>query len=141
MLEDPVPWEHPPMPIPPVSLPMPRWQVISGNYVTAKRRGVVGGVDLQFMGQVRFVQAEAINQQLQTGAIVLLTNIGVSANGELLNCNTYDVRGVGSWDHHAPVFHLRPPPTFASSTSHVRHGAPPLASAPWLCAGGHACGG
>eukprot|EP00887_Chlorella_sp_A99_P006685 scaffold3.g6685.t1 len=69
----------------------PPVQVMSGNYVTAKRRGVVGDVDFQYMGQVRFVQADAVNQQLQAGAIVLLTNVGVSASGELLNCNTYDI--------------------------------------------------
>lgn len=71
---------------------LPFSQVINGNYVTAKRRGVVGDVDFQFMGQVRFVQVEAISQQLAAGAIVLLTNIGLSASGELLNCNAYDVR-------------------------------------------------
>lgn len=44
-----------------------------------------------FMGQVRFVQEIAIRQQLEAGNIVLLTNVGVSASGELLNCNVYDV--------------------------------------------------
>lgn len=43
------------------------------------------------MGQVRYVQRGAINEQLQAGNIVLLTNVGVSAAGELLNCNAYDV--------------------------------------------------
>lgn len=43
------------------------------------------------MGQVRYVQSGAIAQQLQAGNIVLLTNVGVSAAGELLNCNIYDV--------------------------------------------------
>ena len=69
----------------------PAVQVVNGNYVTAKRRGIVGGTDFGRMGQVRFVQSEALQQQLSSGNIVLLTNIGVSASGELLNCNVYDV--------------------------------------------------
>ena len=69
----------------------PAVQVVSGNYVTAKRRGIVNGTDYGFMGQVRFVQREAIRSQLDAGNIVLLTNVGVSASGELLNCNAYDV--------------------------------------------------
>ncbi len=44
------------------------------------------------MGQVRFVQRGAIEQQLSAGNLVLLTNIGVSSSGELLNCNCFDVR-------------------------------------------------
>ena len=43
------------------------------------------------MGQVRFVQRTAIEQQLVAGNLVLLTNIGVSSSGELLNCNVFDV--------------------------------------------------
>ena len=43
------------------------------------------------MGQVRFVQRAAVEQQLAAGNLVLLTNIGVSSSGELLNCNAFDV--------------------------------------------------
>ena len=43
------------------------------------------------MGQVRFIQRDDVRQQLDAGNIVLLTNVGVSASGELLNCNSYDV--------------------------------------------------
>lgn len=69
----------------------PAVQVISGNYVTAKRRGIVNGLDFGFMGQVRFIQREAIKRQLDAGNIVLLTNVAISVSGELLNCNSYDV--------------------------------------------------
>ncbi|KAL4424467.1 hypothetical protein ABPG77_006405 [Micractinium sp. CCAP 211/92] len=69
----------------------PAVQVVHGNYVTAKRRGVVNGIDFGSMGQVRFVQRGAIEQQLSAGNLVLLTNIGVSSSGELLNCNCFDV--------------------------------------------------
>lgn len=49
------------------------------------------------MGQVRFVQRGAVEQQLAAGNIVLLTNIGVSSAGELLNCNAFDVRPPAAW--------------------------------------------
>ena len=65
--------------------------MVSGNYVTSKRRGVVDGVDFGSTGSVRFVQHEAIHQQLDLGHLVLLSNLGYSASGEVLNCNTFDV--------------------------------------------------
>ena len=66
-------------------------RVVSGNYVTSKRRGVVEGIDFGSTGTVRFVQHEAIHQQLDLGHVVLLSNLGYSASGEVLNCNTFDV--------------------------------------------------
>lgn len=69
----------------------PALRVVSGNYVTSKRRGVVDGVDFGSTGSVRFVQHEAIHQQLDMNHVVLLSNLGYSASGEVLNCNTFDV--------------------------------------------------
>ncbi|PNH03296.1 Amino-acid acetyltransferase, partial [Tetrabaena socialis] len=69
----------------------PALRVISGNYVTAKRRGVLEGVDFGLTGEVRFVLKDDIKRQLESGNIVLLSNIGFTAAGEVLNCNTYDV--------------------------------------------------
>jgi len=40
---------------------------------------------------VRFVQAEAIEQQLEMGSVVLLSSLAYSAAGEVLNCNAYEV--------------------------------------------------
>lgn len=65
--------------------------VVSGNYVAARRLGVVDGVDYRYTGAVRFVHSSAIHAQLETKNVVLLSNLGYSAGGELLNCNTYDV--------------------------------------------------
>lgn len=69
----------------------PAVHVISGNYVAAKRRGVVGGVDYQHTGVVRFVQVDAVRRQLDSGNVVLLSNLGYSAAGEVLNCDAYTV--------------------------------------------------
>lgn len=65
--------------------------VVSGNYIAARRLGVVNGVDYGYTGAVRFVHAPAIHAQLDVGNVVLLSSLGYSANGELLNCNTFDV--------------------------------------------------
>ena len=54
----------------------PALTVVSGNYVTAKRRGVVDGTDYGLTGEVRFVMKDAIQQQLDLGNIVLLSNLG-----------------------------------------------------------------
>jgi amino-acid N-acetyltransferase len=64
---------------------------VSGNYTAAKRKGVVGGVDYKHTGVVRFVQADAVRRQLDAGNVVLLSNLGYSAAGEVLNCDTYTV--------------------------------------------------
>ncbi|KAG2437190.1 hypothetical protein HXX76_005854 [Chlamydomonas incerta] len=69
----------------------PALRVISGNYITAKRRGVLDGTDFGLTGEVRFVLKDDIRRQLDNGNIVFLSNIGFTASGEVLNCNTYDV--------------------------------------------------
>jgi acetylglutamate kinase len=70
---------------------LPALATVSGNYVLAKRKGVVAGVDYQHTGVVRFVQSEAVRRQLDSGNVVLLSNLGYSAAGEVLNCDTYTV--------------------------------------------------
>eukprot|EP00775_Hariotina_reticulata_P009748 gene9748-9906_t len=69
----------------------PALSVVSGNYVAAKRRGIIDGVDFGFTGEVRFIAKDSILDQLDIGNIVLLSNLGFTAAGEVLNCNTYDV--------------------------------------------------
>ena len=69
----------------------PALTTVSGNYVAAKRKGVVNGIDYKNTGVVRFVQRDAVNRQLDSGNIVLLSNLGYSAAGEVLNCDIYTV--------------------------------------------------
>lgn len=73
------------------SMYCPGVTTVSGNYVAAKRKGVVNGIDYQHTGVVRFVQRDAVRYQLDTGNIVLLSNLGYSISGEVLNCDTYSV--------------------------------------------------
>jgi len=64
---------------------------ISGNFVHAKPSGVVNGVDLQYHGEVRRIDTQAILNQLNNGNIVLLSSIGYSPSGECFYLDEYDV--------------------------------------------------
>ncbi|KAL6227495.1 hypothetical protein ACLB2K_001452 [Fragaria x ananassa] len=65
--------------------------VASGNFLAAKRRGVVAGVDYGATGEVKKVDMVRMRERLDGGCIVLLSNLGYSSSGEVLNCNTYEV--------------------------------------------------
>ena len=66
-------------------------RVVSGNFVAARRRGVVGGVDFGATGAVRRVASAAVLDQLERGNVVLLSNVGTTARGEPLNLSCFDV--------------------------------------------------
>jgi amino-acid N-acetyltransferase len=68
-----------------------RLRVATGNFVMAQPIGVVDGVDYQHTGKPRRVDADAIRQRLDDGAIVVLTPIGYSATGEAFNISSHDV--------------------------------------------------
>lgn len=62
-----------------------RIRVIGGNFITGQPIGVLDGIDMQYAGKVRKVDAEGINAQLGLGNIVLLNCEGPSATGEIFN--------------------------------------------------------
>ncbi len=66
-------------------------RVVGGNFITARPVGVVDGVDLQYTGSVRKIDAEGIRAQLGLGNIMLLGNIGASPTGEIFNLAMEDV--------------------------------------------------
>src|SRR3954464_7142219 len=68
-----------------------RNRVSTGNYLTAKPMGIVGGVDMQLTGEVRRVDTEAIQQRLDDGDIVLISPIGYSPTGEIFNLTVEEV--------------------------------------------------
>ena len=68
-----------------------RIRVTSGNFITAKPFGVRDGIDYGHTGEVRRVDARAINQQLDNGSIVLLPPLGYSPTGEVFNLSAADV--------------------------------------------------
>lgn len=66
-------------------------RVVSGNFVIAKPLGIIEGVDYQLTGQVRKVDAVAINSELNNGHIVLVSPLGFSPTGEAFNLTMEDV--------------------------------------------------
>jgi amino-acid N-acetyltransferase len=73
----------------------PMWgadiRVSSGNFVTAKPVGVVGGVDFQHTGEVRKIDADGIRRRLDDHEVVLISPIGFSPTGDVFNCTLEDV--------------------------------------------------
>ncbi|KAF5743915.1 amino-acid acetyltransferase NAGS1 chloroplastic isoform X1 [Tripterygium wilfordii] len=65
--------------------------VASGNFLAAKKRGVVKGIDFGATGEVKKVDVSRMRERLDGGCIVILSNLGYSSSGEVLNCNTYEV--------------------------------------------------
>ena len=68
-----------------------RLRVATGNFVMAQPIGVLDGVDYQHTGKPRRIDAQAIGQRLDDGAIVVLTPIGYSSTGEAFNISSHDV--------------------------------------------------
>jgi amino-acid N-acetyltransferase len=68
-----------------------RLRVATGNFITAQPVGVVDGVDYQYTGRPRRIDADGIRQRLDDGAIVVLTPIGYSATGEAFNISSHEV--------------------------------------------------
>ncbi|KAG0466601.1 hypothetical protein HPP92_018181 [Vanilla planifolia] len=65
--------------------------VTGGNFLGAKRRGVVEGIDFGATGEVKRIDVTRIRNCLDRDCIVILSNLGYSSAGEVLNCNTYEV--------------------------------------------------
>jgi amino-acid N-acetyltransferase len=66
-------------------------RVASGNYIAAQPIGVLDGVDFQFTGLVRKIDAQAIARRLEAGEVVLVPHIGYSPTGEVFNLSWEDV--------------------------------------------------
>jgi amino-acid N-acetyltransferase len=66
-------------------------RVASGNFITAKPLGVLDGVDFMHTGEVRKVDAVAIQRRLQDSELVLLSPLGYSPTGEVFNLSLEDV--------------------------------------------------
>ncbi|HWQ38188.1 MAG TPA: amino-acid N-acetyltransferase [Burkholderiales bacterium] len=68
-----------------------RIRVASGNFVVARPKGVVDGVDMQYAGEVRKIDAEAIRRRLDGDELVLISPVGYSPTGETFNLTVEDV--------------------------------------------------
>lgn len=67
----------------------PEGNVVSGNFYTAHRFGTVRGVDYEYTGYASETHTKNIRQVLDKNDIVLLSTVGLSAMGELVNVNGY----------------------------------------------------
>ncbi|MFT5209432.1 MAG: amino-acid N-acetyltransferase [Flavobacterium sp.] len=65
--------------------------VSSGNFLKAKPLGIVNGQDFQHTGRIRKVNTQALRQQLDANAIVLVSPLGNSPSGEIFNINSKEV--------------------------------------------------
>lgn len=68
-----------------------RIRVIGGNFITGQPIGVLDGIDMQYAGKVRKVDAEGLQAQLGLGNIVLLNCEGASPTGEIFNLQMEEV--------------------------------------------------
>ncbi len=66
-------------------------RVVSGNFIIAQPFGIHNGIDFCQTGNVRSVDALAINQQLVNQNVVLISPIGYSPTGEVFNLRAEDV--------------------------------------------------
>ena len=64
---------------------------VSGNFITAQPMGVLDGVDLQYTGTVRKVNAAAIEACLAVDDLVVISSVGYSPTGEVFNLSMEDV--------------------------------------------------
>lgn len=62
-------------------------RILGGNFVVARPAGVIGGVDLQFTGELRRIDSAALRAQLDLTDVVLLSPLGHSPTGELFSLN------------------------------------------------------
>lgn len=60
-------------------------KVCSGNFISARPKGVIDGTDFGHTGEVRKVATHAIRHQLDGGQCVLLSTLGYSPTGEVFN--------------------------------------------------------
>lgn len=63
----------------------------SGNFITAQPMGVLDGIDYQYTGTARKIDATAIQGILEAGNIAIVSPIGYSTTGEVFNLSMEDV--------------------------------------------------
>ena len=70
--------------------------VVSGCFITAKKFGVVDGVDYQHTGYPKTLQTDRINRFISRNDVVLLTPLGFTEDGQALNIKSEQLAGFTS---------------------------------------------
>lgn len=65
--------------------------IISGNFIIAKPKGIIDGIDYQHTGSIRRIDSQSILHSLNAGDVVLLSPVGYSPTGEIFNINAEDL--------------------------------------------------
>lgn len=65
--------------------------IISGNFIIARPKGIIDGVDYQHTGSIRKIDSQSILHSLKAGDVVLLSPVGYSPTGEIFNINAEDL--------------------------------------------------
>ncbi len=66
-------------------------RTVTGNFVYARPRGIIDGVDLQYTGSVRRILVDDIRRQLDDDNIVLVPPYGFSVTGEVFNLSALEI--------------------------------------------------
>lgn len=65
--------------------------IISGNFVIAKPKGILDGIDYLHTGDIRKIDTNSILHSLNIGDVILLSPVGYSPSGESFNINGEDL--------------------------------------------------
>ncbi len=65
--------------------------LVSGNFISARPLGIHEGVNHQFTGSIRRIDASGIRRQLEIGSVVYLDHLSHSPAGELYNLASEEV--------------------------------------------------
>ena len=68
-----------------------RLRIASGNFISARPLGVSEGIDMGYTGCIRKVDTEALQQRLESGALVLISPLGHSLSGKTFNLSMADI--------------------------------------------------
>jgi amino-acid N-acetyltransferase len=98
-----------------------RVRVVSGNFVTARPVGVVGGIDYQHTGLVRKIDGDALRSVVDSGAIALLSPLGFSPTGEAFNLAMEELATQAAITLNADklIFLTETPPLSAKDGTHI----------------------
>ena len=70
--------------------------IISSNYIIAKPKGIIDGIDYLHTGNIRKIDTQSIRHSLNAGDVVLLSPVGYSTTGEIFNLNGEDLATLSS---------------------------------------------
>ncbi|WP_246540113.1 amino-acid N-acetyltransferase [sulfur-oxidizing endosymbiont of Gigantopelta aegis] len=65
--------------------------IISGNFVIAKPKGIIDGIDYLHTGDIRKIDTHSFLRSLSAGDVILLSPVGYSPTGESFNINGEDL--------------------------------------------------